>query len=276
MKHFTSKLNGRTWRKPTLHAASLIKMMAVPLLGMAASICATTSAFAQQVTADGQSSSDVVCVGTSVAIQVSGDSCGYPFPAASVNGTDVYLTPGSGDTWNGTFTASTPGTFTVLVSDSDCPTMAFNSVTLTVVQLNGILLNSEPAGSAWSEQVSDTNGYKNNIALESGSDGDFVTFGLNMIPNTAAAATMITWCGDVSSSSDNLTATLQANNAAGPIKVTAKSQCSDRPTDPLISWIMWGDITYNFNGALASGDRLAYTNSWPTLDNTDWPVSWAC
>lgn len=119
MKQFSSQLNGLIWHKPMSCAASLMKIMAVPLLILAASIFATTSSLAQTLTADGQEKTEVVCVGNTVAIQVSGDDCPYAAPGASVNGATVILTyDSSSDTWNGSYPASTPGTFTVSASDS--------------------------------------------------------------------------------------------------------------------------------------------------------------
>ena len=102
------------------------------------------------------------------------------------------------------------------------------------------------------------------MALKSLDDDDVVTFGLDMTPNTAVAATLINWFG-ATPAQDNLTATLPANTEAGPIEVFA-SGCSAEPTtDPLESWIMWGQISYNFGSVFDTDDKLTFAGANPAI-----------
>jgi hypothetical protein len=90
------------------------------------------------------------------------------------------------------------------------------------------------------------------------SSNDKVTFGLDLTPHNATAATLVTWSG-ATASSDKLTATVPATNVLGPQTVTA-SACSCTTT-PYTVWIFWGAITYNFSGGFDTYDGLSYASA---------------
>jgi hypothetical protein len=206
-----------------------------------------------------------VCVGQTITVTLTGvcyESTAESTLERSVQygNINIPLSENSDGSWSGTYNTTTQdaGTDTVTADDDGECNDQFNQVSLTVVELDSVNVNSEPTGSGWSEQIMDTSGYNNNVALKSDLDDDVVTFGLNMIPDTAAAATLITWNGGGTPSSDNLTATLPADDFDGPRDVSASISCCDCETDPLISWIMWGEITYNCSGGFDTNDALDF------------------
>lgn len=195
-----------------------IKRMPALLLAIAVSICAGTSAFAQSFTVDGVDSSttdpsDIVCVGATVNITVTPSCSGESDPTATVadaNGgtTDVTLTDDGNGNWNGSYSASSAGTFTVSATD-DCGD-SFDDVTLTVVQLNSVSVDGAvDVDASPTPSILDVN----YATLMTTSSSDFVTLTSDLTPNNATAATLLTWTGGTASS-DNLSDTVPKNVAA--------------------------------------------------------------
>src|SRR5208283_3421659 len=159
MKPIASKLNGRTWRKRMFCAASPIKTMAVPLLGLVILICTARPASAQadwqKVYVDHNNPTYVCGWGETVEIELYGDECPYnPTPTAFVTDVTVgrqykvplahvTLTPaGYNGVYAGDYAAWWAGTFTVTAQDCD---ETFHPVTsLTVVSIDDITVQSEP------------------------------------------------------------------------------------------------------------------------------------
>lgn len=96
----------------------------------------------------------------------------------------------------------------------------------------------------------------NYAALKSPVSGDVVSFGLDITPANAEAASLASWTGAIPAT-DNLTATVAADSVSGPTAVTA-SAC-DFTTDPFTVWIFWGAVGFNFNDDLADDDALTFT-----------------
>jgi hypothetical protein len=97
-----------------------------------------------------------------------------------------------------------------------------------------------------------------------------VTFGLDIVPNTALAASLLTWSG-AAPAANNLTATVPATFVDGPTPVYA-SGCSTS-TPPYDVWIFWGGVTYNFSLPLMSIDKLTFPSAVPGPNNAAGPVS---
>jgi hypothetical protein len=134
---------------------------------------------------------------------------------------------------------------------------------LFVVQLNDITFVSGPRKSGWTSGP-DTSSARNYEALKSATQGDVVTFGLNITPTNTLAAKLITW-SSATPSADNLTATVDATKV-GSNYVTASNTCGGS-TGPYTAWIFWAQFSnYNTTTAFDPGDPLAFTN--PVVPHT--------
>ena len=89
-----------------------------------------------------------------------------------------------------------------------------------------------------------------------------VTFHVDITPPTAEAATFVVWCNHVTPSLDNMTATLPATDVSGPLNVFVWPASHEYYVGPIVSWVFWGDISYNFNGGFDTPDnQLTFANT---------------
>jgi len=195
-----------------------------------------------------------VCVGDTVTVSLSG-VCEESEAYATVNGNAVSLTNNGYGNWSGTYSNTPSDAGTVSCSAYDDCDDAFNTVSLTVVELNDITFVSQPSGCGWKHLYGDA--YRNYAFLKSPTPGDVVTFGLDLTPHNAIAATLVSWSG-ASPSSDNLTATVPGTALLYSNTVTA-SACNCT-TMPYTVWIFWGRISYNFSGDLDGDDALDFAS----------------
>ncbi len=266
MSRIVSRPFRRTQRK-TIHAGdSVITLLGRALLMLAAWTSPTTSAPAQ-TTNFLTVSPNPACLGQAITVIVPVSCAENPNPLAKEDGTSVTLTNNWNGTWSGFFTATKAGTVQVTASDNCGDVFTNSPVTLTVVKLTDITPAAGPAGSGWTHLYADTN--RDYAALLSSTPGDVVTFGLNMTPNTATAATLVSWSG-ATPSANNLTATYPATSVSGPSAVTA-SGCNFT-TPPYTVWIFWGYIGYNFNGPLAALDKLTFPSAFSTNTTNAGPM----
>jgi hypothetical protein len=166
--------------------------------------------------------------------------------------------------YTNSYYANTPGTYTIFATNS-C-NEAFPDSPLTVVQLTDTTIVRNPTNSVWENNYS-SNPNRDYAAVKSPTNGDVVTFGLNINPNTPAAGSTITWSGATAvPGSNNLVATVPATAVTN---TTVTASCTNSPTDSTTPvrtvWIFWGAITYNTNGNFNSKDLLSFTNANPNI-----------
>jgi len=164
--------------KPINNKSQIIRLGIGLICTLAFIFCANTSAIAQTISM----SPNPVCVGQGVTVVVYPTCTESIAPSLSYNGTPIALTQMQHGWWTGSFTASQAGTFVIGASDA-CGDV-FSPVTLTVVQLNDVsVANATPIESIIATDYA---------AMVNTNAGFYVTLTADVIPNTAAAATLVT------------------------------------------------------------------------------------
>ena len=255
----------RTVRQPVFNAAPTIRQMLTLFSVLAISICATTSAFSQTLTV----TPTTVCVGDTITVTLT-NVCddarwaeSYLQRDVHVGTIDVPLTDNNDGSWSGTYTTVSDdvGTDTITADDDgDCdPADDFNSVSLTVVQLNDVTVDG----------AADTGDDDYDYAtMKTTSSSDFVTTIADLTPLNATAATKLVWSAGTPSS-DNLQTQIPKNVAA---ETELTASCCGTSVSVNI-WVISAVLkSVEFTSDYCSNGGIIYNN---TVDWTDTGITGA-